>query len=116
MLHNVYKTESQEIKRDVHEIWSAVRHQSDNVVPNYLRLHVLSNVFLDLSHLVSFFHIDSLAFSDKVLWKLVSHSVFEFNENFEELLSQDSKVFLFKKLGIDLRKRVKLGVHLILRY
>lgn len=68
LFHDIDEAESQEVERYMHEIWSAIRHQPDNLVPNDLRIKCLGNVLLDESLIIGLFHVQVLAFSDKLLW------------------------------------------------
>jgi hypothetical protein len=114
LFNNVDKAETEEIQRDMHEIRSVVRHQTDDTVAFHLRLHRLSDVFLNYSLLLSLLHVLMLSFSDQLVWKSRCHKIFELKQHLEELLSQDGQVLLLEKLGVDLRELIELGVNLIL--
>ena len=116
MLHYINKTKTQEIEGDVHEVGRTIRHQSNDVAisPYDLGIHGCSDVLFDLSHSLRLFHVESLAFKDHIFREGVGHQLFELQEHLEQLSSKDGKILFFEELRVDLRKRVELGVDLVL--
>ena len=72
-------------------------------------------MLLDLSHSLSLLHVQSFALENDLLGKLVGHLVLELEEDLEKLATEDGEILLLQQLRVDLRQRVKLGVHLVLR-
>ena len=72
-------------------------------------------MFLDLSHSLCLLHVQSFTLEDDLLGELVGHLVLELEEDLEELATEDSEVLLLQQLRVDLRQRIELGVHLVLR-
>jgi hypothetical protein len=59
VLHDVDEAETQEVKRDVHEVRGAVRHQPNDVASctHDLRVEISRDLFLNLTHALRFFHV-----------------------------------------------------------
>ena len=66
------------------------------------------------AELNGFFSVKCLRLTDENLGQVVGHVQFELKEHFEKLAAENSEVLLFQKLGVDLGKRIKLGINLIL--
>lgn len=113
-LYDVNEAETQEIKWDMHEVRSWVRHQTNNLVSNDLRVHGLGNVLLNHSLLVGLLHIEMLTFTNEWLWKSWCHQLFVFKKNVEKFLSKDREILFLEELWINLRKLIKFWVNLIL--
>jgi hypothetical protein len=101
LLYDVYKAETKEIKRNVHEIRRTIRHQSEDriVLASYdLGVHGLGDVLLNHSLVVCLLHVKVLSLSDELVGKSRGHQLFVFVKHIEELLSEDGEVLLLKKL------------------
>jgi len=94
LFNNIDKTETKEIKRNVHEIRRTIWHQSNDLIAYYLTVSCICNMLLNDSLIVSFFHVEMFTFSDELFWKFGGHDIFKFKENVEEFLSENTQVLL----------------------
>jgi len=92
--HNIHQAEPKEIERNVHEIWCTVRHQSDDLVPNHLRIHGLGNMLFYEALIVGLFHVKVLSFAHKVIRQTRGHQIFKLKQHCEELLTKYRQIFL----------------------
>jgi len=97
----------------MHKIRSAIWHKSYNIISDHLTIHSLGNVLLESALVVSLLSVDCLALTNHHLVEIVGHRLFELEKYLEEVLTQVGQVLFFEELGVDLRKTVKLRVHLI---
>ena len=67
----------------MHEIGSTIGHKTQYLITNDLGIHGLSNVLFDHSLVVSLFHVEMLAFLDKVIGQMRGHQHFVFKKNIE---------------------------------
>lgn len=72
-------------------------------------------MLLNLSHSLSLLHVQSFTLENDLLGELVGHLVLELEEYLKKLTTENGEVLLLQQLRVDLRQRVKLGVHLVLR-
>ncbi len=82
----------------MHEIWRTIRHQTDNLVSNHLTVSGICDMLFNNSLVVGLLHVEMFAFSNKLLWKLRGHDVFEFKKNIKKLFSKNTQILLLQKL------------------
>ena len=116
MLDNVDQTEAKEVQWNVHELWSGVWHQSEDVLglSRDLRVNSPGDLFLLDPEAGGLLCVESLTLTDGSITQGVGHALLVLEEHLEEVSSEDSQVFLLEQLGVNLRQGVKLWIDLVL--
>ena len=116
MLDNVDQTETKEVQWNMHELWSGVWHQSEDVLglSSDLRVNSPGDLFLLDPEAGSLLCVEGLTLTDGSITQGVGHALLVLEEHLEEVSSEDSQVFLLEQLGVNLGQGVKLWIDLVL--
>lgn len=95
LFNNIDKTETKEIKWDMHEIWRTIRHQSDDLISHHLTVSRIGNMFFNDSLIIGFLHVEMFTFSNELFWKFGGHDFFEFKKDIKEFLSDNTQILFF---------------------
>ena len=80
-----------------------------------MRFDIFGDLFLLNSQTAGLLSVESARLTNEHLTELIGHILLVLFEDTKEIASENSQVLLLEELGVDLRKRVKSGVDLVLR-